>query len=260
MVVEALACFLQQTAIEDATLIIFNQHPAPLTFDHPRVRVVNEVMPVTSLRHIRQRMHELAGPDVEYFHWWDDDDLYLPWHLEDCLTNIGDAPAWRPERSWLSERNTKFRAIRNAFEGSWIMRASTVRAARIDTHPTYLDHPVTLQLRDANLLKTTELGDFMSYIYRWDTDTQHLSGYQGLAEPHEQLANAASWRQNSNDVRDDGVLVPPDMSLRWQQFLDGVKDLVAPENHLELRRRLLGTVGGGRDRPMPHGLDEVRTG
>jgi hypothetical protein len=42
---EALACFLQQSAISEATLLIYNQHPAPLRFDHPRVRVVNGTPP-----------------------------------------------------------------------------------------------------------------------------------------------------------------------------------------------------------------------
>jgi hypothetical protein len=36
-------------------------------------------------------MHELADPKAEFIHWWDDDDLYLPWHLEDCLKHIGDS-------------------------------------------------------------------------------------------------------------------------------------------------------------------------
>jgi len=44
---EALACFLQQAATAEATLLIYNQHPLPLYFDHPRVRVVNEVSPPT---------------------------------------------------------------------------------------------------------------------------------------------------------------------------------------------------------------------
>lgn len=240
LVSESVACFLKQTAIEDARLIVLNQHPVPMTFDHPKVTVVNLQLEAMQLRYIRQAMHELAGPEVEFLHWWDDDDLYLPWHLEDCLTNIGDAPAWRPTRSWVSEKNTKFYPFKNAFEGSWIMRNATVRAARIDTHPTYLDHPVTVQLRDDDLLKTTELGDFMSYIYRWDTGTQHLSGFAQLAPPDAQLENTVNWRRLSNDVQNGGVLIPADLTPRWQEFLAGVAGQVTPEHHAELTRRLLG--------------------
>ncbi len=47
---EALSCFLQQSAISNATLLIYNQHSVPLDFDHPKVRVVNEAHPAASLR------------------------------------------------------------------------------------------------------------------------------------------------------------------------------------------------------------------
>src|SRR3954462_13721724 len=98
---EALACFLQQTTIANATLLIYNQHPVPLRFDHPKVRVVNETPPAAALRHIRKRMLDLADPSADLIHWWDDDDLYLPWHLEDCLRNIGQNVAWKPESNWI---------------------------------------------------------------------------------------------------------------------------------------------------------------
>jgi hypothetical protein len=106
---EALACFLQQTALSQATMLIYNQHPVPMRFEHPRVRVVNEKPPVGSLRYIKQRMIELADPDADLIHFWDDDDLCLPWHLEDCLAHIGDHVAWRPASAWFSEHNEVFR-------------------------------------------------------------------------------------------------------------------------------------------------------
>src|SRR6266852_2684068 len=62
LVCEALACFLQQSAISNATLLIYNQHPVPLGFDHPKVRVVNEAFPAAPLRHIKMRMLGLADP------------------------------------------------------------------------------------------------------------------------------------------------------------------------------------------------------
>ena len=120
---EALACFLHQTALSQATLLIYNQHPVPLRFDHSRVRIVNETAPARSLRHIRQRMHDLADPSAEFIHWWDDDDLYLPWHLADCLNHIAEHVAWKPASSWMSEENVRFSRHANVFEGSWIFRA-----------------------------------------------------------------------------------------------------------------------------------------
>ena len=177
LVCEALACFLQQSAVAQATLLIYNQHPVPLRFDHPRVRIVNETPPARSLRHIRQRMHELSDPSAELIHWWDDDDLYLPWHLEDCLGHIAGHAAWKPASSWFSERNVKFSLHRNTFEGSWIFRADYLKSAPLDTHPTYTDHPIIRQLLDGNHLATTERAGRASYIYRWDIGTEHVSSH-----------------------------------------------------------------------------------
>jgi hypothetical protein len=237
LVCEALACFLQQSALSQATLLIYNQHPVPLRFDHPRVRVVNETPPAGSLRYIRQRMHELADPAAELIHWWDDDDLYLPWHLQDCLDHIAGNVAWKPASSWMSERNVTFSRHVNTFEGSWIFRADYLKAAPLHTHLDYTDHPVIRQTVEARALATTELGGRTSYIYRWATGTEHVSGYGGGSE-EAQRSNIESWRRRSNDVRPDGVLVPTEMSTRWRQFLDGTKDQVTPAEW-ELNRTAL---------------------
>lgn len=235
---EALACFLQQTALDEAVLIVYNQHPIPLSFDHPRVTVVNETPPHQGLRHIRKRMIDMVDPAIEFIHWWDDDDLYLPWHLEDCFENIGDAPAWRSAASWMSERNTKFSKWGSRYEASWMLRADALRQAPMDTHPEYTDHPFFKQMHEAGLVGVTDLGDLMSYIYRWDTGTQHMSGYGGKLSEEQQAATIESWRTRSDDVRADGVMIAPDLWPRWQQFLDGIAGQVSAASLDEIHARL----------------------
>src|ERR1017187_2483211 len=72
---ETLVCFLQQSALSQATLLIYNQHPVPLHFEHPRVRVINEIEPPQALRYLKQRMFELADPTADLIHGLEDDDL-----------------------------------------------------------------------------------------------------------------------------------------------------------------------------------------
>jgi hypothetical protein len=235
---EALACFLQQSALSQATLLIYNQHPVPLHFDHPRVRVINEIEPPQALRYLKQRMFELADPTADFIHGWDDDDLYLPWHLEDCLEHIGDNVAWKPASSWMSEGNVKFSRSVNMFEGSWVFRADYLKAAPVDTHQTYIDHPVYVQTLDAGLLATTEFEGRTSYIYRWATGTEHLSAYGGAASPEAQRGNLLAWRSRSHDVRPDGEMIPADLTLRWRQYLDGTKDQVTAAEWEHNRKRL----------------------
>jgi hypothetical protein len=235
---EAVACFLQQSVAAEATLLIYNQHPVPLHFEHPRVRIVNETPLPTPLRFIRRRMLELADPAADLIHWWDDDDLYLPWHLQDCLDNIGDHPAWKPQSSWTSFGNVEFYLESNRFEGSWVFRADYAKAAPVDTHPTYTDHPVFLQAQEAGLLGTTELAALTSYIYRWATETQHVSSYGGDGSAPVQRAHILLWRIRSQDAPPRGRLEPADLTLRWQQYLAGIDGLVStPEKDL-IRQRL----------------------
>ena len=240
---EALACFLQQSAISQATLLIYNQHPVPLRFDHPRVRIVNEAPPAGSLRHVRQRMHELADPSAELIHWWDDDDLYLPWHLEDCLEHIAGHVAWKPASSWISEGNVKFSRLRNTFEASWVFRSDYLKSAALDTHPTYTDHPVIRQTEEAKLLATTELAGRTSYIYRWANGMEHVSAYGGAGSEETQRDNLGQWRRRSCDIGADGTLVPADLTLRWQQYLVGTKGLVTSREHVLNRRGLRPSMG-----------------
>jgi hypothetical protein len=236
---EALACFLQQSALSQATLLIYNQHPVPVSFDHPRVRVVNEALPATPLRYIKKRMLEFADPAADLIHWWDDDDLYLPWHLQDCLDHIGANVAWKPTSSWMSLANVTYSREANTFEGSWVFRAGHLRAAPLDTHPHYIEQPVFIQTVDAGKLATTELGGRASYIYRWATGTEHLSGYGGVVTEEMQRHNVELWRKRCNDVPADGKLVAADMTLRWQQYLDGTKGQATPVEW-ELNRKGVG--------------------
>jgi hypothetical protein len=234
---ESLACFLQQTALNEATLLIYNQHPTPLFFDHPRVRVVNEVVGNVGLRDIKRRMLELANQSAELIHYWDDDDLYLPWHLQDAFEHIGESAAWKPEMSWYCERDRDFSLEFNRFEGSWTFNARYLRAAPFDTHPVYCDHPVYLQAEDSGLLALTNLGDFANYIYRWANGSEHLSAYP-FQDERDQTANIDQWRAKSTDVQNDGVLVPADLRPRWEAFLAGIEGKVAPGSLEEIKKKL----------------------
>lgn len=238
MVCEALACFLAQSEIGKATMLIYNQHPVPLRFDHPRVRIVNEELEAEPLRHVRQRMLDLADPSADFIHFWDDDDLYLPWHLEDCLKRIGDRAAWKPANCWVSRRNTEFSRESNMFEGSWTFRAGYLKACALDTHPDYVDHPAYMQTLDAGKLATTDLQGRTSYIYRWADGSKHFSEYGGASSPDIQRLNTMDWRLHNNDVRPDGRLAAADLSLRWQQYLEGTRELVSPAEWVLNGRRL----------------------
>jgi len=109
----------------------------------------------------------------------------------------------------------------------------------LDTHLDYIEHPVFLQTLDAGKLATTDLEGRTSYIYRWATGAEHLSGYGGLASEEVQRHYVELWRERSNDVSADGRLVPADMTARWRQYLEAIKGQVTPVEW-ELNRKGVG--------------------
>lgn len=209
-------------------MLIYNQHPVPLRYDHPRVRVVNAVIPPgTTLREIKTNMIALANPEAEFLHFWDDDDLYLPWHLEDCLNNIGDHVAWKPESNWVLTGGRSYHLASNMFEGTWVFRASYLKSSPQDTHPNYPDPPVFMQTLDNELLATTELRGRSNYIYRWGGEQAHHSGLGAVGTIEKQRQVMRYMQSVSKDVRKDGEMIAADLSNHWQHYLSGTKGLVS---------------------------------
>jgi FkbM family methyltransferase len=216
---EVLTCFVQQSAITNASLFIYNPDPIEVRVDHPKVRVVNEFQPSRSLRCILKRMLDLSDDSADLIQWWNETSLYLPWHLEHCLSNIGSSVAWKPESSWL-QADDCFTLLRHLFEGSWTFRAAYLRAAPLDTHCRYSGHPVFLQTVDAGLLTTTEFGGRTSYISRCA---------RSLDARHDQTVSADNL-EFANEVFSGVYLVPIDLNFRWRQYLDGILGQVTPQD------------------------------
>ena len=238
LVCESLACFLAQSVGDEALLIIYNQHPRPLRFDHPRVQIVNDARPQPSLRAIRHAMHGLVPQSAEYIAWWDDDDLYLPWHLEMALHNIGDGVAWKPKRNWVSHANLYYAINQNTFEGSWVFRTDYVQKSSLETHTAYADHPIVRQTLDAGFLRTTDLAGRTSHLYRWNIGATHHSATTGTVGQNDQAAVVEAWRARNQDLVPDGVLVPRDMAGRLAQFMKAAEPLVSADDMAFIRSHL----------------------
>jgi len=83
---EAIECFLKQT-YQNKELIIVNDRPEQkLVFNHPRVKIHNLQERFTCCGDKRKFSASLA--QGEYIQFWDDDDIHLPWHIDDCITRL----------------------------------------------------------------------------------------------------------------------------------------------------------------------------
>lgn len=81
---EMIECFLRQT-YTGAELVILNDcERQRLTFDHPRVRIINRTVRFPVYGDKRNYLLTLATYDLVSL--WDDDDIYLPNFLSDMMT------------------------------------------------------------------------------------------------------------------------------------------------------------------------------
>lgn len=193
----AVSCFMAQT-YENKELVILNTHPTPLSTNLPNVRIYNEPEHV-DLGSCRNRLLCLA--EGEYVNTWDDDDWWFPWHLEQAMARIGDAPGWKPEHSWFYFPDKSPLLLRegNAFEASIVFRKKEVeeigyKIGQGDEHTVLYGIPIKIgRVTDAEL----------SYVYTWGMGMHHASG--SLGSPDTVAQRATNWKAAHQDCG-DGII------------------------------------------------------
>lgn len=187
---DSLTCFLYQT-YPYKKLIILNDAPVPVTCNWPGVEVVNTHVRYGSLGLKRQALLGLvdkndSSRDHVVAHW-DDDDLYLPWHLAECLSFMKEVSVnfVKPHRSWVLHGLTAedFRLTPpscNYFEATYLFH----RAAAME-YGGYTDKASGQGVRmleravKAKDLKTFTPPQGPSFVMRWGDHSFHISGSSG---------------------------------------------------------------------------------
>ncbi len=216
MLRQALACFLSQD-YENKELIILNNHPVAIRAHIPDVRVYNEPRYAT-LGDCRNRLLELA--EGEYVRTWDDDDLYMPWSLKQGGEHVGDAPAWKPARSWFWHKGRQPELADNVFEAAMIVRADVARKYGYKSGQGDEHEPLSKGIEHEGGCVKDEMGWQASYVYRWGMGLHHASGDLGSG-PIE--ARAKRWKEAHRDTGEGCRLMPVDLTPVWEEFLELIK-------------------------------------
>lgn len=239
MVCRALACFLAQTAIGSAELVIYNQHDIPLQFDHPRVRIVNEPPRHDAGMHeIVQRAFELAADGADYVHKWDDDDIYLPWFLEYGLGQIGPASAWKPRQVMAWEDSGRVSLAQNWMEGTWLIDRRAVADYPVHGNIRQSGHPAYLGLRQDGRLVEGDVGGLFPYVYMWERSTTHASETGSFLSQEEQQRSIRRFRQRNQDIRPDGLLRPVDLAPIFRRLVGDIATHLGDATGATFRDRL----------------------
>jgi hypothetical protein len=179
---DAVACFLRQDYPGEASLLVLNDAPAPIVIEADRATVLNSPRRFPTLGHKRQALLEMAGtPLVAH---WDDDDVYLPWHLTSVAAALLAHP-WaccaKPETAWYGvgpAGRWELHGVRaNNFEGQMVF--DRARALELGGYAP-LDSGQALALLRAfqaagELHTWTPPPHELSYIYRWGDGLEHVS-------------------------------------------------------------------------------------
>jgi len=145
-----------------------------LVVSHRRFRTVGEKRNATAA---------LAAPDADVYCVWDDDDIYLPHHVSECVESIRAGHDYAiPSRILFQKRSRPMFAKSNSalFHGSWAFTRSAFAA--VNGYPwiqSGQDQGLRKRFEQAKMRKGDPLQDGAppSYIYRWQyrPNAWHLS-------------------------------------------------------------------------------------
>lgn len=212
---EAISCFLEQT-YNNRELIILNNSNIPIICDFPKVVVYNEPK-YTTLGDCRNRLLELARG--EFIRTWDDDDLYLPWTLEQGVREIGNYPAFKPDESWDSQRNEIYTLGDNVYEAAMLIRTDFARKFGYKSSGGD-EHMPLLKGLQIDLLGCKRAAVHPSYVYRWDTQLHRISGSLGNGSIYERTKN---WKNANTDFGNGRKIEKVSLEKYWHDVEEAEK-------------------------------------
>ena len=176
---QSITMFLAQD-YEHKKLVIFNTAERPLVLSpglssRGDITVVNQNKKAdgtdfTCLGDVRNASLDHAEGDL--YICWDDDDLFMPWHISQCVkwyaNTERDVLAWKPDVSYVSVNGgTSFKGVMgNSMEASFVVEMQNLKRIGFSTDRSGAEHV------DGGWLSETKTADhdispFESYGYVW---------------------------------------------------------------------------------------------
>ena len=167
-------------------LIIFNtdmEHPLSLDFQDDTITLINNNLDYQTGQPYKTR-GEICRDAVthatgNYFMLADDDDIYLPWHLQQAFDKIQEVEkdSWKPHRSFFATHN-KLELVQNTMEASVIVKMPRIRQIGFRSDLTgYEGLSWYTQLRDEKQLDEHNKVYVPSYCFNW-SDPSEVAGHK----------------------------------------------------------------------------------
>ena len=170
----------------DKELIIFNtdaEYPMKLGFDANDITVVNNNTDYQTNKPYQNRgqicRDAITHATGDYFMLADDDDIYLPWHMQQAFDGIieNGKDAWKPEKSFFANK-AGVHLVKNTLEASVIVKMNRIREIGFRTDLTgYEGLSWYTKLRDENQLDEHNSYYVPSYCFNW-SDPAEIAGHK----------------------------------------------------------------------------------
>ncbi|CAN5494508.1 hypothetical protein BH11PLA2_BH11PLA2_22660 [soil metagenome] len=153
-------------------------------------RIVSSPVRFRTLGEKRNASAAMVSPDVDAYCVWDDDDIYLPWHMSVAVTALADADYTIPSVVLIDKKDHLQRKVNQGlFHGAWSFRRKSFD--QVCGYPfiqSGQDQGLLKRFKKANLRRADPIqcDPRPSYVYRWFTaHNLHISamgsdGYERL--------------------------------------------------------------------------------
>jgi hypothetical protein len=167
-------------------LIIFNtdeEYPYTLGFEDSSIIIVNNGINYETNTPYENRgqicRDAVTHATGDYFMLADDDDIYLPWHMQQAVDGIeaNGKDAWKPQQSFFATPN-KVQMCMNTLEASVIVKMERIREIGFRSDITgYEGLSWYTKLRDEKHLDEHNKYYVPSYCFNW-SDPHEIAGHK----------------------------------------------------------------------------------
>lgn len=167
-------------------LIILNtdmEHVFELGFEDKNIKVINNNTDYQTGEAYTNRgqicRDAVTHATGDYFMLADDDDIYLPWHMQQAYEGINEIQkdAWKPRRSFFAQPHRVI-LVQNTLEASVIVRMPRIRQIGFREDKTgYEGLSWYTRLRDEGHLNELNDNNVPSYCFNW-SDPDEIAGHK----------------------------------------------------------------------------------
>jgi glycosyltransferase involved in cell wall biosynthesis len=192
---------------------------APGADRRKEVTVVNAPGEYADLGDVRQKA--LAYAKGDWYVCWDDDDMFLPWHVDLGISHLIQHPealSWHPTKSlWSDDGGTTYTLAQNNFEAAWITKMDFIKkfGHNIGGQSGGENLGWMLPLQSTELVLDVDTHPLWSYAYIWGNGLHHISSW----EPSE---NFEIHLQSETDDGRGEELTPTDPTDIYKKYLAGI--------------------------------------